>query len=62
LTFGVRSVLVLFMIDDAADQERAREILGELAELGLMLARDLAVQARSPTRANVLLPQGEKGC
>ena len=35
------------MSDDAAEQERAKEILGELAELGLMLARDLAVQARA---------------
>ena len=32
---------------DTAKQERAEQILGELAELGLMLARDLAVQARS---------------
>ena len=32
---------------EAAEQERAKEILGELAELGLMLARDLAVQARA---------------
>jgi hypothetical protein len=30
-----------------AKRERAGEILGELAELGLMLARDLAVQARA---------------
>src|ERR1700743_2636298 len=29
-----------------ARQDRAEEMLGELRELGLMLARDLAVQAR----------------
>ena len=29
-----------------AKRERAEEILGELAELSLMLARDLAVHAR----------------
>jgi hypothetical protein len=39
-------VLVLFM-SDAAKRERAEQILGELAELSLMLARDLAVQARA---------------
>jgi hypothetical protein len=32
---------------DAAKRERAEEILGELSELGLMLARDLATQARA---------------
>ena len=30
-----------------AKRERAEQILGELSELGLMLARDLAVQARA---------------
>ncbi|HEX3366716.1 hypothetical protein [Phenylobacterium sp.] len=40
-------VLVLFMACDAAKQERAEQMLGELAELGLMLARDLATQARA---------------
>jgi hypothetical protein len=33
--------------DSIAKRERAEEILGELAELGLMLARDLATQARA---------------
>jgi hypothetical protein len=32
---------------NADKQERAEQILGELSELGLMLARDLAVQARA---------------
>ncbi|MBS0363146.1 MAG: hypothetical protein JSR98_17350 [Proteobacteria bacterium] len=40
-------VLVLFMSDAAAKRERAEQILGELSELGLMLARDLAAQARA---------------
>ena len=31
----------------SAKQERVQEILGELAELGLMLARDLAAEARA---------------
>jgi len=31
----------------ASRRQRAEQILGELAELGLMLARDLAVQARA---------------
>jgi hypothetical protein len=35
------------MTDAAASQARAEAILGELAELGLMLARDLASQARA---------------
>ncbi len=35
------------MSDGSAKRERAQEILGELAELGLMLARDLATQARA---------------
>jgi hypothetical protein len=35
------------MACDAAKQERAEQMLGELAELGLMLARDLATQARA---------------
>ena len=35
------------MSGDAAKRERAEAMLGELAELGLMLARDLAVQARA---------------
>jgi hypothetical protein len=47
LTFGLLFVLVLFMSSDAAKQERAEQMLGELAELGLMLARDLATQARA---------------
>jgi hypothetical protein len=33
--------------DSIAKREQAEEILGELAELGLMLARDLATQARA---------------
>jgi hypothetical protein len=47
LTFGLSYVLVLFMARDTAKQERAEQMLGELAELGLMLARDLATQARA---------------
>jgi hypothetical protein len=35
------------MTPDTTKRERAEQILGELAELGLMLARDLAVQARA---------------
>jgi hypothetical protein len=35
------------MSNDAAKRERAEQMLGELAELGLMLARDLATQARA---------------
>lgn len=35
------------MLDVAAKRARAEQILGELAELSLMLARDLAVQARA---------------
>ncbi len=35
------------MSDTAAKRERAEQVLGELAELGLMLARDLAVAARA---------------
>lgn len=35
------------MTRDAARQERAEQMLGELAELGLMLARDLATQGRA---------------
>jgi hypothetical protein len=35
------------MTHDTAKQERAEQVLGELAELGLMLARDLATQARA---------------
>jgi hypothetical protein len=35
------------MSRNAAKQERAEQMLGELAELGLMLARDLATQARA---------------
>lgn len=35
------------MSRDTAKQERAEQILGELAELGLMLARDLATEARA---------------
>ena len=31
----------------SAKQERVEQILGELAELGLMLARDLATEARA---------------
>ncbi|MBS0361870.1 MAG: hypothetical protein JSR98_10845 [Proteobacteria bacterium] len=34
-------------MSDAAKRERAEQILGELSELGLMLARDLAAQARA---------------
>jgi hypothetical protein len=40
-------VLVLFMSERAEKQKRAAAILGELAELGLMLARELATQARA---------------
>ena len=47
LTFDAMHVLVLFMSRAAAKQERAEQMLGELAELGLMLARDLATQARA---------------
>src|SRR5579862_2574622 len=47
LTFGSTYVLLLFLVIDDTDRERAKAILGELEELGLMLARDLAVQARS---------------
>ena len=35
------------MADALAKRERAEQILGELAELSLVLARDLAVQARA---------------
>ncbi len=35
------------MADATAKRERAEQMLGELAELSLMLARDLAVQARA---------------
>ncbi|HMC95909.1 MAG TPA: hypothetical protein VKO16_14175 [Polyangia bacterium] len=35
------------MSDAIAKRERAEQILGELAELSLMLARDLAMQARA---------------
>jgi len=35
------------MSNDAANRERAEQILGELSELGLMLARELATQARA---------------
>ena len=35
------------MSPTTAKRERAEQILGELSELGLMLARDLAVQARA---------------
>ena len=35
------------MANTSAKRERAEQILGELAELSLMLARDLAVQARA---------------
>ncbi len=35
------------MSDAVAKRERAEQILGELAELSLMLARDLAVQAQA---------------
>src|SRR5450432_968107 len=35
------------MTNAAAKRERAEQILGEFAELSLMLARDLAVQARA---------------
>jgi len=35
------------MSETAAKRERAEQILGELAELSLVLARDLAVQARA---------------
>ncbi|HEX2815753.1 MAG TPA: hypothetical protein VHN39_05145 [Phenylobacterium sp.] len=35
------------MSDTIAKRERAEQILGELAELSLMLARDLAMQARA---------------
>jgi hypothetical protein len=35
------------MTDATAKRERAEQVLGELAELSLMLARDLAVQARA---------------
>jgi hypothetical protein len=52
LTFGLRYVLVLFMSIDTAKRERAEQMLGELAELSLMLARDLAVQARSAEDAD----------
>ncbi|MBS0364082.1 MAG: hypothetical protein JSR98_22130 [Proteobacteria bacterium] len=34
-------------MSDAAKRERAEQILGELSELGLMLARDLATAARA---------------
>jgi hypothetical protein len=40
-------VLLLFMSRNAEKQARAEAILGELAELGLLLARDLATQARA---------------
>jgi hypothetical protein len=46
LTFGLADVLFLFMSAANEKQARAEAILGELAELGLMLARELAVQAR----------------
>ena len=39
------------MSGDAEKQARAEQILGELAELGLMLARDLAIQARAAESA-----------
>ena len=40
-------VFLLFTSETAAKRERAEQILGELAELSLVLARDLAVQARA---------------
>jgi len=39
------------MLDPAAKLERAEQVLGELTELGLMLARELATQARSAEAA-----------
>jgi hypothetical protein len=39
--------MICSMTDAAAKRERAEQILGELTELSLMLARDLAVQARA---------------
>jgi hypothetical protein len=46
LTLHSIYVLLLFMSDAAVKRERVEQILGELAELGLMLARDLAAEAR----------------
>lgn len=47
MTFSELYVLFLFVSIHAEKQARAEAILGELAELGLMLARDLAAQARA---------------
>jgi hypothetical protein len=47
LTFGWTYVLVLFMSRISEKRARAEAMLGELAELGLMLARELAVEARA---------------
>jgi hypothetical protein len=46
LTFGLTDVLYLFMSRNPEKQARAEQILGELAELGLVLAREVAVAAR----------------
>ena len=47
MTFEPINVLGLFMSELSAKRERVEQILGELSELGLMLARDLAVTARA---------------
>jgi len=46
LTFRVIDVLFLFMARTTEKQARAEAMLGELAELGLMVARELAVRLR----------------
>jgi hypothetical protein len=40
-------VLLLFMSDDRGKQARAEAMLGELAELGLMVAKELAARLRA---------------
>jgi hypothetical protein len=54
LTLRAFYVLVLFMTEQAARAERQSAMLGELAELGLSLARDLqrrALEAEAPEQA-----------
>jgi hypothetical protein len=46
LTFSVSYVLLLFMLCRPEKQARVEAMLGELAELGLMVARELAVRLR----------------
>jgi hypothetical protein len=52
LTCGRSYVLVLFVKFQSEKRARAEAVLGELAELGLMLARELAVRARESEDAD----------